>query len=1197
MRNPPHSTSFLLHRRAIPILVLLTLFSSHSWGSGEGSREKPGETNLLEQTIYVPYEKIEAVFEKKGRGVFLPYNEFLELWSHQSTFAAGKEKRESPVDGVPVRVEYTGKVHGNVAVIEALLEIRALKEGYSLVPLGVSHLSVSEANVIQATGEAARNSSTGGMQEQKPSGAFLLTLPDSLEGDQWKTWLNLGAGMESLSKATIQSATTPVKTVRPKAGDLAAILPSPGLYRFHLTLMIPVVDGPGGKYIEFKGPESPVSRFTLDVPAEAIEFELTPPSAFSHQPAGGGSTRLTAFFNGSDPIRIFWKPSRVEQERTALLFADLREKVTLLEGSTRWDTNLNLQVLLAGLDQVTLSLPAESQVLSVSATNLRLWETEEFQGGRKVVIRFHSSAKDSLHLAISYEIPVAAASEERLVPMLLVEGAQRQSGHIAIHVPPYLVVRPRQVEGLSQETIEAAVSGINPQAFGYRYLRVPYKLSFDLSKATPRIFTEIQSLVQIGSDKWVLQSRVRFDVRKAGVFRLELKCPRGFSDPEIIEEEVPVSDYRVVGEEGKRRIEIELKERRSGTFSLLLRCEKSWIPPAPDQSATEPIPCFIPLGADRIDGYLGVGVHESLAANIADLGGGRTEDIRNLTGLPNGDKAQPAPLTLGFRYRGETSPPALSFTRRKPRISAEVQTLIEIKEAFYEMTTHLAFLVEYAGVDEFSFRVPAEIADHIQIEGPAIKERTKEVKDNLATWKVVLQDKQTGKYELTLTYENPYSTVTEATTASRAEIEIPGIFPLNVFRSTGVLSFVKGGNLDITPTTQGLEAIDNKELPERLRPPGTFLAFRYDRGATEEKAPWHLGIAVERHAYIEVPTSVVRCADLQTVVNKEGHQVCLVTYYLQNKRAQYLELELPQDAQLLSEIFVGDKGEQPVMRANDKRILIRLGNVENPSASIPVQFAYEQAIPSAVMGSRGRFEIKPPQLSGTRILQTNWTLFLPEGYDYTRFDGLMVEAQRYRSGWHRWRRYLDWAVPTPGVGAPPVQVAPQPAAPSDTQRAASGPKVTIVEEGQRFQFHRLDSPAAVTVLYRRVAWSLVYEFIFFLLAILLGVFLVKRGRTKRLTYCVTAGILAVLASVLVSPRAVGPYESFYLGVLCLAIVWGVLSLVAFWPNRPWKRPQGSAITSEGTPPVPDLASNTGMIESSSSPSDPVGPESKEERDE
>ena len=50
-----------------------------------------------ELSIYIPYEKLREVFEKKGRGVFLPYEEFEKLWR-----AARDKKGPTVDDGPPI---------------------------------------------------------------------------------------------------------------------------------------------------------------------------------------------------------------------------------------------------------------------------------------------------------------------------------------------------------------------------------------------------------------------------------------------------------------------------------------------------------------------------------------------------------------------------------------------------------------------------------------------------------------------------------------------------------------------------------------------------------------------------------------------------------------------------------------------------------------------------------------------------------------------------------------------------------------------------------------------------------------------------------------------------------------------------------------------------------------------------------------
>ena len=42
---------------------------------------KTDDAVIREQTIYIPYTKLRETFEKEGRGVFLPYEKFQELWN------------------------------------------------------------------------------------------------------------------------------------------------------------------------------------------------------------------------------------------------------------------------------------------------------------------------------------------------------------------------------------------------------------------------------------------------------------------------------------------------------------------------------------------------------------------------------------------------------------------------------------------------------------------------------------------------------------------------------------------------------------------------------------------------------------------------------------------------------------------------------------------------------------------------------------------------------------------------------------------------------------------------------------------------------------------------------------------------------------------------------------------------------------
>ena len=48
---------------------------------------------LRERTIYIPYSRLRSIFERDGRGVFIPYDQFQELWKAARSAARAREAR------------------------------------------------------------------------------------------------------------------------------------------------------------------------------------------------------------------------------------------------------------------------------------------------------------------------------------------------------------------------------------------------------------------------------------------------------------------------------------------------------------------------------------------------------------------------------------------------------------------------------------------------------------------------------------------------------------------------------------------------------------------------------------------------------------------------------------------------------------------------------------------------------------------------------------------------------------------------------------------------------------------------------------------------------------------------------------------------------------------------------------------------
>ena len=65
---------------------------------------------IREESIYIPYAKLREVFEKEGRGVFLPYEKFQALWQAAREKTAPPPEVKPPVDALITEVDAAATV-------------------------------------------------------------------------------------------------------------------------------------------------------------------------------------------------------------------------------------------------------------------------------------------------------------------------------------------------------------------------------------------------------------------------------------------------------------------------------------------------------------------------------------------------------------------------------------------------------------------------------------------------------------------------------------------------------------------------------------------------------------------------------------------------------------------------------------------------------------------------------------------------------------------------------------------------------------------------------------------------------------------------------------------------------------------------------------------------------------------------------
>ena len=115
---------------------------------GDGLRQAPAPKAAPERAVYIPYERLWEVFEKKGRGVFLPYEDYERL--REAASQREKAPEREPVASLVAEASGTVVVVGTVANVEAALRIEVLAKGWQRVPWGLRDVAVTRATVGDA---------------------------------------------------------------------------------------------------------------------------------------------------------------------------------------------------------------------------------------------------------------------------------------------------------------------------------------------------------------------------------------------------------------------------------------------------------------------------------------------------------------------------------------------------------------------------------------------------------------------------------------------------------------------------------------------------------------------------------------------------------------------------------------------------------------------------------------------------------------------------------------------------------------------------------------------------------------------------------------------------------------------------------------------------------------------------------------
>ncbi len=225
------------------------------------------------------------------------------------------------------------------------------------------------------------------------------------------------------------------------------------------------------------------------------------------------------------------------------------------------------------------------------------------------------------------------------------------------------------------------------------------------------------------------------------------------------------------------------------------------------------------------------------------------------------------------------------------------------------------------------------------------------------------------------------------------EIDFNGFQVVKSVRETGFLGIEKKSAAEAEIIgNEDIDIVDIQELPFELVNMSTrplILGLRYLRH------PFSLTLKVTKHEELPMVNTVIDNASVVSVLLTEGKVISRVIYTMRNTGKQFLELSLPEKAEIWS-LYVDGKREIPSKNKEGKFMipLVRSKMAGENIASFDVEILYyykNNSLP--IVGSKNMLFPKADVV----ISKMLWSCYLPLEYRYVHFGG-NVEKEDIATG-------------------------------------------------------------------------------------------------------------------------------------------------------------------------------------------------------
>jgi hypothetical protein len=227
---------------------------------------------------------------------------------------------------------------------------------------------------------------------------------------------------------------------------------------------------------------------TVDFTVPFKDFEIDIDSALNAKRAGGAAAGITAHIPSMNRVSINWyRKSKKKEKKPALFYADTHSLISAASDVLKVDTNIDLEVLQSSLDNISIQVPGNHEVVRVAGRSIKNWQVRETGIGRVLEIHFGFDIDNRFQFTVHTERMLAADTLGVDFKGLQVVDARRETGAIGIAAESAVevdVLPSPELEKLEFHQLPPKILAMSsrPILYSYKYSRHPYRLDIAIHK-------------------------------------------------------------------------------------------------------------------------------------------------------------------------------------------------------------------------------------------------------------------------------------------------------------------------------------------------------------------------------------------------------------------------------------------------------------------------------------------------------------------------------------------------------------------------------------------------------------------------------------------------------------------------------------------------------------------------------------------